>query len=183
MCKKIHKWNKFIQKNTYLWRVKKKTKDQASAQYTSKSGKAPKLDEPVVGYMATAMPLHFLADMSPQDLGKAQISGDVLTGLQEETSLSAQAIADAVGVSKSKYYELIKQDRLSLKNLDALADFATLWQKGIEAFDDDQAILSEWMQTRNTNLGGIKPIELVSSRMGRRELEKAFSRIEHGLYG
>ena len=97
--------------------------------------------------------------------------------------MSAQAIAGVVGVSKSKYYELAQLKDLGFKNIDALADFATLWQKGIEAFDGDKDLLNEWLEMRNENLGNIKPIELLSSRIGRRDLEKAFLRIEYSTYG
>jgi len=64
-----------------------------------------------------------------------------------------------------------------------LVDFATLWKKGLVAFDNDDTMLSEWITSRNSNLGNIKPVELLSTRVGRRELEKAFNRIEYSTYG
>ncbi|MCP4459265.1 MAG: DUF2384 domain-containing protein [Cytophagales bacterium] len=138
--------------------------------------------EPLVAY-ETELPLTIFARMSMQDIAGSELSGMALQDMQKQTSLSPQALASVVGVSKSKYYDLIKLDKLGSKNIDALADFAMLWRKGIEAFDGDKDSLNEWLEIRNENLGQIKPIDLISSRMGRRELEKAFLRIEYSTYG
>lgn len=140
-----------------------------------------KAKEPMVAFQAPLMSA--LTRMSYRDIHEMRLSGQSLVDVQKHTSLSAQDIAGVVGVSKSKYYELVQMDDLSSKNIDALADFATLWQKGIDAFDGDDSLLYEWMETRNENLGNIKPVELLSSRVGRRALEKAFYRIEFSTYG
>lgn len=143
-----------------------------------------KLEEPMVSYEATmSLPLSMLTDMSVRDIEKARLSGNVLSDIQKQTSLSANAIAGIVGVSKSKYYDMIRLKDLGFKNIDALADFAALWQKGMDAFDGNKSLLNEWLEMRNQNLGNIKPIELLSSRIGRRELENAFLRIEYSIYG
>jgi len=140
--------------------------------------------EPMAAYQVSpTLPLAVLTSMSMQDVEQAKFSGKTLVDIQKQTSLSPNAIAGVVGVSKSKYYDLIKLANLGSKNIDALADFATLWQKGIDAFDGDKDLLNEWLEIRNENLGNIKPIELLSSRTGRRDLEKAFLRIEYSTYG
>jgi len=143
--------------------------------------KPSKVNEPSISY--NPLLLTSLNGMSFMDIDRLQVSGKSLVDIQEQTSLSAENIAGIVGVSKSKYYELLQLDDIGGKNIDALADFATLWDKGIKAFDDDLGLLKEWLESRNENLGNVRPIELLSSRLGRRELEKAFLRIEHSVYG
>ena len=143
------------------------------------------LNEPLVAYQATmvGLPLAVLTSMSVHDIERSKLSGQTLVDVQKQTSLSANAMAGVVGVSKSKYYDLIRLEKLGTKNIDALADFATLWQKGIDAFDGKKDYLNEWLEMRNENLGNMKPIELLNTRIGRRELENAFLRIEHSTYG
>lgn len=162
--------------------------DKIIPEIDKKKGYRPKntpskVEEPMVAYSSQVMPLAFLSVISSRNLPSTKLPGKALTALQNETSLTPQEIADILGVSKSKYYDLIKMTDLGQKNIDALADFATLWNKGIEAFDGDKQLLREWLLSRNENLGGIQPIKLLSSRIGRRELENAFLRIEHSLYG
>ncbi len=155
-----------------------------SIPYKVKEYEPSTLSEPLVPYLPMiATPLNRLQNMSMQDIAYSNFSGETLVDIQKQTSLSPNAIAGVVGVSKSKYYDLVKLKHLDAKNIDALADFATLWQKGIDAFDGDKGLLNEWLEMRNENLGNIKPIELLSSRIGRRDLEKAFLRIEYSTYG
>ncbi len=149
--------------------------------YNQKNSNNTEARDPMVAYQAPLM--NALTCMSHRDIYEMRLSGQSLVDIQNQTSLSAQDLAGIVGVSKSKYYELIQMDDLGSKHIDALADFATLWQKGLEAFDDEESLLYEWLETRNENLGNIKPVDLLSSRVGRRALEKAFYRIEFSTYG
>ncbi len=152
-----------------------------SKSYTIQSTESSKVSEPMMSYKASL--LSVLIGMSYHDISDKYLPGQSLIDIQDQTCLSAQDIAGIVGVSKSKYYELVQLDRLGSKHLDALADFAMLWQKGLDAFDEDTALLNEWLTLRNTNLGNIKPLELLTTRTGRRTLEGAFQRIEYSTYG
>ncbi|MBV6645328.1 MAG: DUF2384 domain-containing protein [Cyclobacteriaceae bacterium] len=146
--------------------------------------KSTAAEEPFVPYsVPISMPLAALATMKPQEISKTHLEGEALQQIQKETSLSAQILSEVLGVGKSKYYDLLKAKDLDSKSVDALADLAALWQKGVEAFDEKPHLLQEWLNTRNKNLGGIYPLELFSTRIGRRELEKAFMRVEYSLYG
>ncbi len=140
-----------------------------------------KVEEPMVAYGVSLLAL--LYGLSFSSLEETQLPGSSIVELQKQTKLSPQDMAGVVGVSKSKYYELVQLNDIGTKNLDALVDFATLWNKGLVAFDNDDDMLSEWITSRNSNLGNIKPVELLSTRVGRRELEKAFNRIEYSTYG
>ncbi len=140
-----------------------------------------KVEEPMVAYGVSLLGL--LCGLNFSSLEETHLPGSSIVELQKQTKLSPQDMAGVVGVSKSKYYELVQLNDIGTKNLDALVDFATLWKKGLIAFDDDDEMLSEWMTSRNSNLGNIKPVELLSTRVGRRELEKAFNRIEYSTYG
>ena len=150
-------------------------------QYNPTNSGHSEAKEPMIAYQAPLM--NALTYMSYRDIHEMRLSGQSLVDIQNQTSLSAQDLAGILGVSKSKYYELIQLDDLGSKDIDALADFATLWQKGLEAFDDEESLLNEWLGMRNENLGNIKPVDLLSSRVGRRALEKAFYRIEFSTYG
>lgn len=151
-----------------------------SKRYSAKNVKK-EVKEPFRAYQAPL--LSALISMSYNDISEAHLSGQSLVDIQNQTSLSVQNLASIIGVSKSKYYDLIGSDDLGVKNIDALVDFATLWQTGLNAFDGDAALLKEWLDSRNTNLGEIRPIELLSTRVGRRTLEKALLRIEYSTYG
>lgn len=123
------------------------------------------------------------ANYSLQEIDQVPMSGKTLTAIQEKTTLTPQTITQALGISKSKYYDLLQTEDLDFKTKDALVDLAFLWEKGMEAFDQNQSNLIDWLNTTNENLGNIKPVNLFASRTGRRTLEQAFARIEYSLYG
>jgi len=141
------------------------------------------IEEPMVAYSSNATLTTTFSRYSPEEILRVAMSGSNITQIQKTTNLSAQTLGDALGVSKTKYYDLLQSGDLDFKTKDALVDLAYLWEKGIEAFDDNQDHLLEWLNATNENLGDIKPVSLFGSRIGRRELEKAFLRIEHSTYG
>jgi putative toxin-antitoxin system antitoxin component (TIGR02293 family) len=146
-----------------------------------KKAVSDKAAEPAISY-DQAPGMTMLSQLSPHQIFLQQLEGNLLVKVQEETSLSAQELAAVMGISKTKYYDMQKET-LDPRSIDTLADFAQLWKLGMEAFDGQLAQLQEWFHTRNKNLGNVKPITLLATRLGRRALEKAFQRIEYGLYG
>lgn len=150
------------------------------AEYKNKTSEPLVVNEPMMAYL----PLFAsLATMDIHQVDEARLSGSALLMIQEQTSLTAQDIANILGVSKSKYYDLLQLKVIGAKHTDALADFSALWQIGLDAFDGSLEQLTAWLHVRNTNLGYVKPIELLFSRVGRRSLEQAFLRIEYSIYG
>lgn len=157
--------------------------EKEKPRYQPKQKSPTQVEEPMVVYGGHTEPMSFLATLHPEQVKERPLPGGALADIQRQTSLSAQVMADVIGVGKSKYYDLLKLADLGAKNIDALADFANLWEAGLQAFDDKREHLLEWLHTYNENLGGIRPVELLGSRMGRRALEKSFLRIEHSVYG
>ncbi|MEM6642038.1 MAG: antitoxin Xre/MbcA/ParS toxin-binding domain-containing protein [Bacteroidota bacterium] len=141
-----------------------------------------KLAEPIVPYLARTSTMIDLSMVAAKDLESKKYNGKLLNRVQEETGLSLQDLASILGASKSKFYEMLKNQRLDVKSVDALADLASLWNHGLKALNDKSTLIN-WLQTPNPNLGGIKPHELLFTRVGRRELTDAFNRIEFSIYG
>lgn len=145
-------------------------------------GDTGRVSEPAVRYSSGNYGIENFLHISYNSVDSGSFSGNTLDKLLKETGLPVQALAGVLSVSKSKYYDLSKMDQLDTRSVDALADFAILWQKGLEAFDGEQELLREWLSIKNVGLGNVRPMELLSSRLGRRELEKAFARIEYSTY-
>lgn len=156
-------------------------KKKKTVQYSAGKDRQPSMvNEPAVLY---GSPLVLLAGLQPTEIAEMELSGESLAHIAEETGLQPQDMADLLGIGKSKYYDLLKLSQLDVRTIDALADFAQLWKLGLEAFDGDKAHLQAWLDRPNENLGGMPPLSLLGSRVGRRLLEKALLRIEYSLYG
>lgn len=151
-------------------------------EYKNISRDYPKAEEPAVAYYDFPT-IERLSELSAIDAHTHAYAGDIIEQLSKETGISLQVLANILGISKSKIYELTKLKQLDENTIDALADFSCLWKVGLEAFDGNLNNYKLWLDTINPNLGQQKPIVFFQSRLGRRSLEKAFQRIEYSLYG
>ena len=140
--------------------------------------------DPAGGYPA-GFKSHYknLIFTNAQQLLNLHIKGRFIEQLQEFSQLSADELADIIGISRSKYYRLIKEAQLGIESIDSLSTFLKLWNKGVIAFDGNDANFREWLHSNNHSLGGIRPIELLKTETGRREIERAIDRIEYSVYG
>ena len=149
-------------------------------------------EEPAVAYIAGTSGIslqHFfekyvqMVKSTAMELRDLAVVGSFLELLQKATQIKAEIMADIIGVSKSKYYRLLKAETLDSNAIDALASFTKLWHYGLLVFDKDLISFKAWLNTRNENMGGIMPLQLLQSENGRREVEKALDRIEYSVYG
>ena len=155
-------------------------------------GESLHFEEPAVAYSAgtSCMSLqHFfeyymqLVKSTAMELRDLSVVGSFLELLQKATEIRGEVMADIIGVSKSTYYRLLKDDTLDSHAVDAVASFSKLWHYGLLVFDKDVVSFKAWLHTQNENLGSIKPLQLLQSENGRREVEKALDRIEYSVYG
>ena len=124
-----------------------------------------------------------LASIASFEMENIDLPGQAITEIVKEAAIGREVIQGVLGVGKSAYYALIKKPRLEVDHIDILSNFSRVWQKGLETFEGNVEAFGEFMHTRNKNLGGVKPITLITSESGRRELSEAFDRIEYDLYG
>ena len=152
--------------------------------YSSQEYKEQVVMEPSCGYpSAFAGSYRSLILSSARDLFSLRIKGAFLDTLQEVLRINTEDLADIFGISRSKYYRLLKEHKLDPSSVDVLSAFLKLWNKGLIAFDGDDDAFRSWLKTSNYNLGDIQPLELMKTETGRREVEAAILRIEYSIYG
>ncbi|MCF8361800.1 MAG: MbcA/ParS/Xre antitoxin family protein [Prolixibacteraceae bacterium] len=65
-------------------------------------------------------------------------------------------------------------------NKSTLAKKKQLFNKGLELFGNEENF-TNWLNTENTALGGVKPIELLNKSKGENLVENELIKIEHGI--
>jgi putative toxin-antitoxin system antitoxin component (TIGR02293 family) len=156
---------------------------RSSHKRSPEGSEKSQISEPAVSYNISVINFaNQLISASASDLENLQIPGYFVKQLESATDLDAIQLASILGMSKSKYYRVLKEEVLELNEVDVLASLLKLWKMGINAFDQIAEDFDEFLNTTNTNLGR-KPIDLLKTENGRREVEKALGRIEYGLYG
>jgi putative toxin-antitoxin system antitoxin component (TIGR02293 family) len=73
-----------------------------------------------------------------------------------------------------------KRQRLTPEQSDRLARAVRVAMRAEEAMDDAEKA-GRWLRKANRALGGARPLDLLASDVGARMVERALTRIEHGV--
>jgi putative toxin-antitoxin system antitoxin component (TIGR02293 family) len=122
---------------------------------------------------------------SPVDFMQASQTGmsvKVIQAIQDRMGFTNREVSQLLDISEStlqRYYRA--GDTIKRDEAEKAYQIAKVIAKGLEVFEDDQDFL-EWLHTRNTALGDVKPIDWMSSSIGREQLLDLLVSIEYGMY-
>lgn len=115
-------------------------------------------------------------------IGEVEIPGSFLAEASSITNLPALHLAEVLDMSKTSYYRALKEDGLEMETIDKLSSLFKIYEKGTEAFENQEAF-EEWLNSKVTNLGDQKPVDLIKTESGRATVLDAIYRVEFGIYG
>ncbi len=72
--------------------------------------------------------------------------------------------------------------RLEAMESDRLFRLARVFAHALEVFEVSERA-RDWLETENRALGGQRPLELLDTDAGAREVDDVLGRIEHGIFG
>lgn len=135
----------------------------------------------------TAFLKHVEEGAAVYEIHKEIVSGlpfRIIATVAEKAGLAADDLARRIGVSRSTFHRRKKSagSRLSTQESDALARYATLAARAVDAFDGDRAAAQRWLGSPQPGLGDVVPLEIARTTPGYREVEKLLTRIDHGVY-
>ena len=121
---------------------------------------------------------------SELDLAQAIDQGLSIQALEhvlESADLDASEAYELVGSRRTLMRKKKMRANLSANESDRLARVVRMLGRAEEALADrDKA--HRWLRKPNRALGGRRPLELLSSDVGSRMVERVLGRIEHGIY-
>ena len=121
--------------------------------------------------------------LSYEGYGEIEVPGSIMRFLPDITNLSVNDLTGLLEMSTSSYYRKIRTGLLEMNSVDKMSSLLKIYQKGIEAFEDNRGDFEEWLNTQIPNLGNKKPIELLKTENGRLSVLDSIDRIEHNVYG
>lgn len=105
-----------------------------------------------------------------------------LVELSEELAVERKTLARVVGISdRTLSRRLAKRERLTAEESDRTVRLARIYARTLETFGAAQKA-SSWLQHPNRALGGQRPLDLLDTDSGVREVETILGRIDYGLY-
>ena len=73
------------------------------------------------------------------------------------------------------------EGRLHPEESDRVLRAARVLGRALELFEGDAAAAREWLRTPQVALGGERPLSIIGTDLGVREIENLIGRIEHGV--
>lgn len=102
--------------------------------------------------------------------------------LQQATDLTAQQIAEALGIPSRTLHRRKEEGRLESDESDKLVRLSRLYGRTLELFEGDRVEARHWLASPRPALGGSSPLSMAGTEVGAREVEALIGRLEHGVF-
>ncbi len=104
-----------------------------------------------------------------------------LEKVMERFGLSREEISAALNLPARTLARRKLEQRLHRDESDRLFRFARIAAQAAEVLGSEEKA-SRWLHSPNRALGGSRPLDVVDTDLGAREVEAVLGRIEHGVY-
>ena len=102
--------------------------------------------------------------------------------LQRHLGMSANDLGKAILISSRTLSRRKEAGRLEPDESDRLVRLTRIFSLALDLFEGDREAARQWLGRKQIGLGGVRPIDLVSSEVGAREVEALIGRLEHGVF-
>lgn len=90
-------------------------------------------------------------------------------------------MASLLGISEKTYYNMMKSATLDKNQGDRFTFISNILEEGQITFNG-HSNFKGWLNSEQPTLGGITPIEMMSTINGAQEVQAAITRIKHGIF-
>ena len=116
------------------------------------------------------------------DIAKEGLPMESVAFLQNNFGLTNKEMSLILSISESTYQRRIRtKSRLNQDETEKAISLAELYEKGMEVFDDKED-LDYWFNSPIPALQGKKPLELLGSMIGRKQVLNVLNALLHGLF-
>ena len=98
------------------------------------------------------------------------------------SALSTERVMALIGVPRRTLTRRKREGRFLPDESDRLLRASRLFGQALQLFEGDQAAAADWLETAQPALGGTAPLDLASTEVGVREVERLIARLEHGVF-
>ena len=104
-----------------------------------------------------------------------------LENVMKQFGISREEISTALNLPARTLVRRKQEKRLNRDESDRLFRFVRIAAQAVEVLGSEEKA-SRWLHSPNRALGGSRPLEVVDTDLGVREVEAVLGRIEHGVY-
>ena len=97
-------------------------------------------------------------------------------------AVSADELAQLVQISKRTLSRRKERGRFEADESDRLVRLSRIFGRAVELHEGDAESARGWLGQKQPALGGARPLDLLRSEVGAREVETLIGRLEHGVF-
>jgi putative toxin-antitoxin system antitoxin component (TIGR02293 family) len=130
---------------------------------------------PITAFQVAKMPTAQAVDAI-----RAGLPAEAIAGVAKALSLTVEELARILGISpRTVRDQRKKQGLLSRENTEKLVRIARIQNQARRIFSTNEAV-AQWLVLPAPALGGLKPVDLLDTDLGAREIESVLNGIAYG---
>jgi len=116
------------------------------------------------------------------ELVRKGLPATTLTALAERLEVSNLVLSEKLGIPQRTFSRRLSQrSHLTAAESDRTVRLARVYANAVEMIGDEPKAV-QWLRTPNRALGGERPLDLLDTDVGAREVEDLLGRIAYGVY-
>lgn len=125
--------------------------------------------------------IHYQTLLQAAECVRAGLPFSAIAQLQRTAGMTLQRIKQVARLSEGSLSRRRRTGRLSQDESERLLRISRVFERAVALHEGDQAAAHDWLETPIPALGRQKPLDLVQTEPGAREVEDLIGRIEHGV--
>ncbi len=102
--------------------------------------------------------------------------------LQSRFGFTNKIMSQILAISESTYQRRVRaKDKLTKDETEKVIALSEIFEKGMEVFENEPD-LNNWLTSPIRSLQYQRPVDLLDTILGRRQVMRVFNAIEHGIY-
>lgn len=115
------------------------------------------------------------------ELVTSGLSFATIARLQKTSGLTLDRIKKVIHISEGSFTRRKQEGRLSQEESERLLRLSRIYERALSLYEQDSAGALEWLETPIPALGDRRPLDLLETEPGAREVEDLIGRIAHGI--
>ena len=136
---------------------------------------------PPIGTAGHTIGARYGTALEAAEMIQAGIQFRSIAHFQRASGFTLDRIKGAIRMSEGSFARRKQSGRLSPDESERLLRLARIFELATSLFEGDQKGARQWLETPNPSLGDRRPLELLQTEPGAREVEDLIGRIEHGI--
>jgi putative toxin-antitoxin system antitoxin component (TIGR02293 family) len=105
-----------------------------------------------------------------------------LVRLQRNVDIPLRELADLARIPPRTLDRRRARGRLEPEESDRVVRLSRVFGAALRLFEGEEEAARAWLRRRHPALGGERPLDLVRTEVGAREVERLIGRLEHGVF-